>query len=173
MKTNYFIFFVLFLICLALRATYEILKKAGKINPKSKPLFVFLLFVMCLLWTSWFAMCPEDPFKIAFPNIARWIGLGIFVVGMGLALGAFYQLRGVENIDHLVTGGLFSKLRHPMYLGFICWIIGWSIYHGAGLSLMVGFVGIGNILYWRSLEDVHLEKTYGDRYIEYRKRTWF
>jgi protein-S-isoprenylcysteine O-methyltransferase Ste14 len=172
MKTNYYILFTLFLICLALRASYEILKKAGKINPKSKPLFMVILFVMCLLWISWFAMCPRDPF-IVFPSMAHWLGLGIFVVGMGLALGAFYQLRGVENIDHLVTKGLFSKLRHPMYLGFIFWIIGWAIYHGAGLSLMVGFVGIGNVLYWRSLEENHLENSYGEEYIEYRKRTWF
>jgi protein-S-isoprenylcysteine O-methyltransferase Ste14 len=173
MKTNYYILFAIFLICLVLRAIYEILKKAGKINPKSKPLFMVILFVMCLLWISWFAMCPQDPFKIAFPSMAHWLGLGIFVVGMGLALGALFQLRGVENIDHLVTRGLFSKLRHPMYLGFIFWIIGWAIYHGAGLSLMVGFIGIGNVLYWRSLEENHLEKTYEEKYREYRKRTWF
>jgi protein-S-isoprenylcysteine O-methyltransferase Ste14 len=170
---GFFFYFWLFLICLGLRAIYEILKKSRKIDPKSKPLFMVILFVMCVLWISWFAMCPQDPFKIVFPSMAHWIGLGIFVVGMGLALGAPFQLRGVENIDHLVTEGLFSKLRHPMYLGFIFWLIGWAVYHGAGLSLMVGFIGIGNILYWRSLEENHLEKTYGDRYIEYRKRTWF
>jgi protein-S-isoprenylcysteine O-methyltransferase Ste14 len=172
-KINYFVYLILFLICLALRAAYEILKKAGMINPKSKPLFMAILFVMCLLWISWFAMCPQDPFKIVFPSLAHWIGLAIIVVGMGLALGALFQLRGVENIDHLVTRGLFSKLRHPMYLGFICWIIGWAIYHGAGLSLMIGFIGIGNILYWRNLEEAHLENTYGEKYGEYRKWTWF
>ncbi len=36
------------------------------------------------------------------------------------------QLKGLENINHLVTTGLFSKIRHPMYDGFILWILGWA-----------------------------------------------
>jgi len=107
------------------------------------------------------------------PNIVRWIGFSVVIVGMGLAVGAFVQLKGLENINHLVTTGLFSKLRHPMYTGFILWILGWAIFHGAVVSLGVGFVGIGNILYWRQLEDESLEKLYGEVYKEYRQRTWF
>jgi protein-S-isoprenylcysteine O-methyltransferase Ste14 len=90
-----------------------------------------------------------------------------------LSIGALIQLRGLENINHLVTKGLFSKIRHPMYVGFILWIIGWAIYHGAVISLFVGFVAIGNILYWKRLEEKELESTYREVYLEYRKRTWF
>jgi protein-S-isoprenylcysteine O-methyltransferase Ste14 len=173
MSINYFTYFALFLVCLVLRAVYEILKKSGKIDPGSKPLFAIILLVMCLLWTSWFAMCPQDPLRMVIPDYIKWLGLGIWAIGMVLAVGALIQLRGVENIDRLVTGGLFSKFRHPMYLGFICWIVGWAIYHRAGLSTIPGFIGIVNVLYWRSLEESHLDKAYGERYREYRKRTWF
>jgi protein-S-isoprenylcysteine O-methyltransferase Ste14 len=82
-------------------------------------------------------------------------------------------LKGVENINHLVTTGLFSRIRHPMYAGFILWIFGWAIYHGALLSIIVGFMGIGNILYWRRLEEAELELRYGENYRRYRKETWF
>lgn len=60
-----------------------------------------------------------------------------------------------------------------MYVGFILWILGWVIYHGAVISLFVGLVAIGNIFFWRTLEENELESTYGEVYFEYRNRTWF
>jgi protein-S-isoprenylcysteine O-methyltransferase Ste14 len=173
MKSGYFLALGLYLAALAIRTGYELLKKAGRVNPKSTILFIFILLVMCLLWVSWFDMCPQDPMRLLLPDLIRWLGLAIFVTGLGLAVGALIQLRGVENIDHLVTTGLFARLRHPMYLGFILWILGWAIYHGAALSLIAGFVGIGNIIYWRYLEENHLANTYGDEYLTYRRQTWF
>jgi protein-S-isoprenylcysteine O-methyltransferase Ste14 len=114
-----------------------------------------------------------DPFRVNLPNAVQWSGLALFVVGMILAIGALLQLRGLENIDHLVTTGLFAKIRHPMYTGFVLWILGWSTYHGAIASLAVGLMGIANILYWRRLEEVRLQARYGDTYQQYRLTTWF
>jgi hypothetical protein len=94
--------------------------------------------VMILLWMSWFGMCPLDPLQLALPGILRQIGLGLLIVGLVLALGALAQLRGVENIDYLVTTGLFSKIRHPMYTGFMLWILGWAVYHNAMISQWPG-----------------------------------
>ena len=173
MKTGYLVFMGLYFLGLIIRAIYEQLKKNGRIDPKSKFTFTIVFFAMCLLWASWFNMCPLDPFQFSIPRVARLIGFGTFLTGMGLAIGALLQLRGVENINHLVTKGLFSKIRHPMYVGFILWIFGWAIYNGAVISLLVGFVAIGNIFYWKRLEEGELESTYGEIYSEYRKRTWF
>jgi protein-S-isoprenylcysteine O-methyltransferase Ste14 len=156
-----------------IRAIYEHLKKSGRINPRSKIIFAVVFFAMCLMWASWFNLCPLDPLRISLPQLVRWIGFCIFLAGLGFALGAFIQLRGVENINHLVTKGLFSKIRHPMYLGFILWIFGWAIYHGAVLSLCAGLVAIVNITYWQRLEERELESKYGDDYLQYRTRTWF
>ncbi len=173
MKTAYLVFLVIYLGGLAVRAFYELLKKAGKINPRNIIIFAGILTVMLLLWTSWFNMCPLDPVKIAIPSLLRWAGIIILILGLALAIGALIQLRGVENIDHLVTSRLFARIRHPMYLGFIFWIFGWVIFHGAVISLVAGLVGIGNILYWRHLEEKDLEAAYGDEYRNYRSRTWF
>lgn len=173
MNTEFLVLLILYVACLATRSTYEVFKKAGRVNLKSKILFSLIFSVMCLMWISWFMMCLVDPYAINVPVTVRWIGFGVFLVAWGLALGALIQLRGLEDIDHLVTGGLFSRLRHPMYTGFILWIVGWSVYHGAVLSLLVGVLGIANILYWRRLEDASMESRYGNLYREYRKGTWF
>jgi protein-S-isoprenylcysteine O-methyltransferase Ste14 len=173
MNIEYLLTLGLFLVSLVTRTTYELAKRAGRLNVKSKTLFAAVFTVMCLLWVSWFMMCPLDPWSLSIPLGARWTGFGVFVAGWVLAIGALLQLKGLEDIDHLVTTGLFSKLRHPMYTGFICWILGWGVYHGALASLIAGVLGIGNVLFWRWLEDEALESRFGDQYREYRKQTWF
>jgi protein-S-isoprenylcysteine O-methyltransferase Ste14 len=45
--------------------------------------------------------------------------------------------------------------------------------YGAAASLVVGLVCIGNILYWRRLEEGALESHYGEDYQSYRRATWF
>jgi len=173
MNTAYPVFLGLYLGSLIIRTGYELLKKAGRVDPKSRIVFAMIFAVMCLMWASWFSLCPLDPFRLSLPGPLRGAGLGVIILGLGLAIGGIVQLRSLENIDHLVTTGLFSKLRHPIYIGFICWILGWAIYHGAILSLVIGFLGIGNILYWRRLEEENLESWYGEAYRTYRRGTWF
>ena len=173
MNANFAAFLFLFLGCLLVRSTYEVLKKSGRVNPRNRLLFAVVFTAMCALWISWFGMCPLDPLPLLLPDPVRWIGFGIVVIGLGLAVGALLQLRGLENIDHLITTGLFSKLRHPMYTGFLSWIVGWSTYHGALASFLAGLLGICNVLYWRRLEEQYLESQYGETYRVYRKQTWF
>jgi protein-S-isoprenylcysteine O-methyltransferase Ste14 len=173
MKTGYFVFVGLYFLGMIIRAVYEKLKKKGRVNPKNIITLAIVFLAMCLMWASWFNMCALDPIRITLPRVVGWIGFGIFLVGLVLAVGATIQLRGVENIDNLVTEGLFSKIRHPMYFGFILWIFGWAIYHGAVLSLFLGFVAIGNVFYWQRSEERELESKYGAVYLQYRKNTWF
>ena len=173
MNKPYLVLVILFLLCLAIRSTYELLKEAHRIKPERKLTFALVFSAMCVLWASWFALCPSDPFRIEPPDLLRWIGFAIFILGLVLTLTALAQLRGVENIDHLVTRGVFKKLRHPMYVGFISWIGGWSIYHGAYVSLAIGTLGIASILWWRHLEEARLEAQFGIAYRQYRSKTWF
>lgn len=173
MKSGFLIALAVFLAGLGIRTGYEMLKRRGTVKADNKPLFAFVALVMFCLWTAWFSMCPRDPLPANLPGVVRGSGLALLVVGVLLAVGALIQLKGVENINHLVTTGLFSKLRHPMYLGFVFWILGWGICNGAVVSLIAGLVGIGNVIYWRYLEEEQLEKTYGSEYVRYREQTWF
>lgn len=173
MNITFFIFLAFCLIGLIIRTVYEILKKTDRIDPKSKVVFVFVFVGMVLMLTSWMFICPTDPSRILLPGFVKGVGLGVLIVGLGIALAALFQLRGLENIDHLVTTGLFSKLRHPMYLGFILWILGWVIFTGAVVSFVFALAAIGCILFWRRLEEEKLVSDFGDEYLKYRKSTWF
>ena len=161
------------LLGLAIRSSYEVLKKAGQVDTKNAALFAVVFVAMCVMLASWPAMCPLDPWRLAVPAFVRGAGNSAVIAALALAVGGLVQLRGLENIDHLVTTGLFARIRHPMYTGFILWIVGWVLRDGAVASLVVGAVCIGNILYWQRLEEAALESQYGEEYRSYRVQTWF
>jgi len=173
MDTTYLLVAGACLIGLAIRTSYEMLKKTGRLDAKSTVLFAVVFVAMCVMLASWPVMCPLDPRRVAVPGLVRWTGLGAVLAALALAIGGLVQLRGLENIDHLVTSGLFSRIRHPMYTGFMLWIAGWVVRSGAAVSLVVALVCIGNILYWRRLEETALESQYGEDYRRYRRGTWF
>ena len=163
----------LFLLCLAVRDSYELLKESGRIKEGNRPAFIIVFFAMGGLWASWLLLCPEDPNHLGLPVVVKMSGQLIAILGTLLAVGALIQLRGLEGIDHLVTRGLFKRLRHPMYLGFILWIIGWGTAHDAAAGLAIGLPALASILWWRHLEDRRLTAQFGDAYREYKRSTWF
>jgi protein-S-isoprenylcysteine O-methyltransferase Ste14 len=171
--TRYLVFAGLYLAGLIIRDGYELLKTTGRVDTKDTRIFAAVFASMCVMWVSWFGMGLSDPTRVAVPGVLGRVGLGIVILGVGLAVGGMWQLKGVENIDHLVTTGLFSRIRHPMYVGFLLWIFGWSLRQGAPASLALGCLGALSIMWWRNLEEEALESTYADEYGAYRARTWF
>ena len=173
MGVAYFVAVGCYVAGLLIRDGYELLKKTGGVDTRDTRVFAAVFTSMCVMWVSWFAMGFLDPRHLPVPDVLRWAGLGAVVLGTGLAVGGVWQLRGVENIDHLVTTGLFSRIRHPMYAGFILWILGWSTYQGAPATLAVGSLGIASVLWWRHLEEGEMASRYGEDYAQYRRTTWF
>ncbi len=173
MATSYLLIASLCLIGLSVRTVYEIRKRAGRVDTRSPVLFAVVFVAMCVMLASWPFLCPLDRWRIAVPAAVRWLGLGSALGGLVLAVAGLVQLRALENVDHLVTAGVFARLRHPMYTGFILWIAGWCLREGAVVSAGVGLVCIANILYWRGLEEAALEAQYGEAYRSYRLGTWF
>jgi protein-S-isoprenylcysteine O-methyltransferase Ste14 len=173
MLTVYLILVGVCLVALAIRTGYELFKKAGKVDPHNKVIFAVVFVAMIVMLLSWPLLSPLDPLHLNVPAFVQWLGLAALAVGSYLAVGGLLSLRGVENIDHLVTGGLYARLRHPMYTGFVLWIAGWVLFHGAAASLMPGIICIANIIYWSRLEDAKLASQFGDAYHQYRMHTWF
>jgi protein-S-isoprenylcysteine O-methyltransferase Ste14 len=127
---------------------------------------------MLTLWITWFNLCELDPNKLMIPAWLNISGMVLFALGLLLFIIPMIQIRGVENVTKLCTTGVYKILRHPMYLGFILWVIGYPLFMRAQTSLIVGIFIAANILYWRYLEEKELLATY-PVYAEYRQRTLF
>jgi protein-S-isoprenylcysteine O-methyltransferase Ste14 len=128
---------------------------------------------MAVLWVSWFALCSLDEYKMTLPGIIKYFGLSLVIIGVIVFIIALFTIKTLENyVGDLITMGIYSKIRHPMYFGFILWCIGMPVYFGAYFSLILAFVFVGNILFWKHLEEIDLEKRFPD-YNVYKSKTLF
>ncbi len=173
MNASFILPLSLFLGGLVIRSVYELAKKRSGRRDLGMAIFLLVLAAMMALWIGWFAMAPADPVTLDLSPVVRWCGLAVTVAGWIVVLGALLQLKGVENIQHLVTTGLYRKFRHPMYTGFLFWLVGWPVFHGAAASFIAAIPCILAVLSWRRTEDLALEVQFGGDYEAYRKTTWF
>jgi len=71
----------------------------------------------------------------------------------------------------LVRGGLYKWSRNPMYIGVLLIVIGWALGFGSSkLWIYVGVLAVGFQLRVVLAEEPFLARTYGDQWIDYRKR---
>lgn len=173
MNSQFLTLFSVCLICHIFRSTYEVLKYKKKISPGNKIVFGFMFINMGALWASWFMMCESDPVYLALPAWLKFSGLIVFIAGILLFILTLIQMKTLDNYSgDLIQTGLFSITRHPMYLGFIFWIIGYPLFQQAQTALITSMIWILNILFWRKIEEKELERKYNN-YIEYKKETLF
>jgi protein-S-isoprenylcysteine O-methyltransferase Ste14 len=110
-------------------------------------------------------------------NLQRLLGSVLLVAGMMLVFTARLQLGMSFSIlpraRKLVTQGLYSKIRNPIYVFGTLAIAGMLlIVQKPRLWLvMVALVGMQVVRARREAEV--LETKFGDEYRAYRKRTWF
>jgi protein-S-isoprenylcysteine O-methyltransferase Ste14 len=168
-------FIALIIVCICthiIRTVYEILKHKQALSP-GKLSFVIMFINMVLLWISWGLSCSYDILKAPLPAYVRYSGLLIAGLGLVLFLTGLLTIKTLESYDgDLIKTGIYAKIRHPMYTGFILWLIGFPVFFRAGFSMIISLLFIGNILFWRYLEEKELEKRFPS-YSEYRKTTIF
>jgi len=73
----------------------------------------------------------------------------------------------------LVTSGIYSRVRNPIYVSGVIFLVGLALIVGRPLLLIVLLLLIPLQIVRARREAVVLEKKFGDAYREYRKRTWF
>ena len=168
-------FFVLVLVCVSthiIRTVYEIFKH-NKILEPSKFSFIVIFANMAVLWISWFMLCGLDKNRVDIPVIAKYTGLLLILTGVIIFFTGLFTIKTLESYDgDLITNGIYSKLRHPMYSAFILWLLEAPLFFGVLLPFLFSIALIANVLFWRYLEEKELEIRFPD-YSEYKKKTLF
>jgi protein-S-isoprenylcysteine O-methyltransferase Ste14 len=110
-------------------------------------------------------------------NLLMVAGIGLALVAATLWVVARLQLgasfsRRVE-VRGLVTTGLYSKLRHPIYV-FVCLgILGLIVAHQDPALLTVWVLVVAGLIVKSRREEQTLLAAYGSEYEAYRRKTWF
>ena len=136
----------------------------------------------------WFSPQPR------FTLIPQWLSFHVSVPGllsldipflhlaMGLivlGLGAYLGIKGVSDMGlktaethratEVISEGIYSKMRHPQYLGAILSHVGVTLLLSSFYSLLVSplVVIVNYILCWK--EEKELVREFGDQYLRYQE----
>jgi protein-S-isoprenylcysteine O-methyltransferase Ste14 len=94
-------------------------------------------------------------------------------VGAVFVLGRrFSGLVAIQEGHELETGGLYRVIRHPSYLGLLLGLFGWVLVFRSAIGVLVGLFLLPPLVARMNSEEALLESEFGERYADYRRRTW-
>ena len=115
--------------------------------------------------------------KVIYPPYTY---LGIVFIIFGIVLNIWSDslfkkkkttVKPYENPAEIETSGPFRISRHPMYLGMVAILLGVAIVLGSLITFVfpVLFVILMEIMFI-PLEEKNIEKVFGKKYLEYKKK---
>ena len=122
-----------------------------------------------LIWAQRGLFGPMTP--------VRGIGMALAAVGLigwvtaRAQLGKSFSIR--PKATELVTHGIYSKIRNPVYVSGTVFLAGLILWAGRPIWLLVLLVLIPMQVIRARKEASVLEAKFGDEYRAYRAKTWF
>ena len=112
--------------------------------------------------------------KLSFPLISGMFGIVLVVAGFFIrrAAGSINKqfLQPKEKIEKLAATGIYSKIRHPCYTGFVLYYFGCFFIFGSLYMLIPIFI-FSYIFYDSAIkEEKFLINRFGKDYEEYMKK---
>lgn len=105
------------------------------------------------------------------------VGAVIAAVGLILLLTARIQLGRSFSVTaqarHLVTTGLYSRIRNPIYVFSAMFLSGVAIAMGRPILLLLLLVLVPLQIRRARKEEQVLTEAFGEEYVRYKAQTWF
>lgn len=144
----------------------------GQEHQKSHIIQLFAMIIFFIIWII-------DSFIFTFstiltgyiPIIIQIIGfISFLTLGLILSFRAGHVIFQAENSNKLITTGILSHTRHPLYLGVLIIYVGF-IFLTMSLISIVGLI-IAFLLYnyIASFEENELIEIFKEEYLDYKKR---
>jgi protein-S-isoprenylcysteine O-methyltransferase Ste14 len=99
----------------------------------------------------------------------------VMVISSGLMAIGFYLLAmGWKEVyrdrEALVTDGLYTKIRHPQYMGLILIIVGFLVMWPTLLTLLLAPLLLARYILLAKEEDRELEEKFGEDFVRYKEK---
>jgi protein-S-isoprenylcysteine O-methyltransferase Ste14 len=137
------------------------------------PLWFAMWAVLAVLTAPWRHIALYEQPRMWLPAACLFL-LGIWLYTHAGSGFSWKQLGGLPEIlpghpeQRLITTGIRSRVRHPVYLAHLCEILAWSI--GTGLLVLYALLAFAVLTgaFMLRREDAELEERFGQPYRQYR-----
>ena len=112
-------------------------------------------------------------FRIDFisESTLRLAAITLIAIGLVLKLSAYRVPSTAFKNKELITTGVFSYIRHPMYSSWILFIApGIALLFKSWLMLSASLIGYFSFRHLIKEEDEYLTRMFGQTYLDYRSR---
>jgi protein-S-isoprenylcysteine O-methyltransferase Ste14 len=116
---------------------------------------------------------------ISFSDPIKYFGVAIFLSGYAIRSLATRTLKRqysyyvtIQEHHQLITSGIYSMIRHPVYLGTILAVVGMFLVFSTWFGLAFVFVYTGILVHRMSQEEQLLFKYFGSVYQEYSAKSF-
>jgi len=133
-------------------------------------------FIICYFLVPYF----DHHNRLVLPesDALRYAGLTLFAAGIALRawafvyLGRFFSVFLTIQKDHrLVTGNVYSAVRHPSYTGLIIRSFGWTLVFRSLFGLAAWLLLLIVLVKRINHEERVLESEFGAEFEDYKRRT--
>ena len=131
------------------------------------------------LLSAWLpAYTDRKEFWVLDGDAVRWLGVVLYAGGGALRLWPvfvlgrrFSGLVAIQPGHELVTGGIYSRIRNPSYLGLLVMSLGWALAFRSVVGVLLTVLLIPPLVARMGAEERLLRTQFGDQYDDYRSRT--
>ncbi|MBE5979664.1 MAG: isoprenylcysteine carboxylmethyltransferase family protein [Paenibacillaceae bacterium] len=159
-------------------------RRTDKTNKRDKGTKWLLIinFYVCI-YLSFFMVGQkgwDSVLNTKLPVVVTYSGIILILAGIMIRLRAVLTLKRSFTLSvqtskeqHLITTGIYKKVRNPAYTGSICSLVGTAI--GLRGEIALAMVFIFSIICYSariSVEEKVLRNHFGNEFTEYEKRTY-
>ena len=144
-----------------------------RLRNKIPPPIVTLTFILLSFWLANYLPKLAFNYQGLSSLLMILIGLTIIVIGVKTFNNSDTTINPLNpsEASHLVTEGVFSYTRNPMYLGMVIILLGVSIYNGVYIGIIILPCFIFYITEFQiKPEEKAMEEIFAGDYTDYLKR---
>lgn len=164
--------------------TYQKSTNTQKVNKSDKGTkwMLMLNFYICI-FVSFYMVSHNVPSSIRnfkLPEIFSYMGVILMLTGIIIRLLAVLTLKRAFTLSvqttetqHLITTGIYNKVRNPAYSGSICSLVGTALgLRSISALILVFLLSIGCYSVRINMEEKALIKHFGNEFKEYKNHTY-
>lgn len=138
-------------------------------------LFSFILLFLLVIYTA-----TIYSFLVITPSkVTTYLGLMITAIGVFIlkrsfrkySLREFLGLKDKDKNERLISTGIQSKIRHPLYLGTILVVLGYFFFNPQASNFIILLATLVYLPFGIKWEERKLIDQFGEEYLVYKKTT--